>query len=282
MSVDEDRWLAQERDYRRQVNKSYYRREEDFEDIDAYNNYLEEVEEIIEGLVNEKTRPAARARLDKLRAADPALTARNRALFDEDRVALSVAVEREKREAQQRAQQRLQQAQSLAEEQARVKAALEDEVAGGRSVTEAQAELLRRKPPALKAAAAAASMNRATNQGYSYAPTSRAQVRCSLGKAVGRIAARPCARGTNRPLAALSPQLQASQAAESRAQPLHEQKEEGPKFLLPSVLLSREAYEDVPEELEAVCRAGGHRPQACEERYGQEAFDLSGLWFQIS
>jgi hypothetical protein len=62
---------------------------------------------------------------------------------------------------------------------------------------------------------------------------------------------------------------------------VHEQKEEAPKFLLPSVLLSREAYEDVPEELEAVCRAGGHRPQAGEERYQQEAFDLSGLWFQI-
>jgi CDK-activating kinase assembly factor MAT1 len=178
-SADEERWLAQERDYRRQVNKAYYRREEDFQDLNAYNDYLEEVEEIIEGLVNEKTRPAARARLDKLRAADPALTARNRALFDEDRVALSVAVEREKREAQQRAQQRLQQAQSQAEEQARVKAALEDEVAGGKSVTEAQAELLRRKPPPPKPASIPAAVQHVTNQGYSYAPTSLAQVRCT-------------------------------------------------------------------------------------------------------
>jgi len=179
-TLDEERWLALDRDYRRQVRKVYYRREEDFATLDAYNDYLEEVEEVIEGLINEKTRPAARARLDKLKAGDPTLTARNRGRLDEDRNAMSEAVEREKREAQQRAQQRLHEAQAAAEEEARVKAVLQDEVAGGKSVAEAQADLLRRRaaaPPATAAAAAPATAP--TNQGYSYAPTSMAQARSS-------------------------------------------------------------------------------------------------------
>lgn len=171
-TMDEERWLALERDYRRQVNKVYYRRESDFDTLKAYNDYLEEVEEIVEGLVNEKTRPAARAKLDKLKAADPALTARNRALFEEERMAMSLGVERERREAQQRAQQRLHQAQTEAEEQARVKAALQDEVAAGKSVSEAQAELLQRPALATKAAHHAST----TNQGYSYKPMSVVQV----------------------------------------------------------------------------------------------------------
>lgn len=243
-TMDEERWLALERDYRRQVNKVYYRRESDFDTLKAYNDYLEEVEEIVEGLVNEKTRPAARAKLDKLKAADPALTARNRALFEEERMAMSLGVERERREAQQRAQQRLHQAQTEAEEQARVKAALQDEVAAGKSVSEAQAELLQRPALATKAAHHAST----TNQGYSYKPMSV---------------------------------VQAQLANEARAQPLHEHKDEGPKFLQPSVLLVREAYEDIPEELEAVCRAGGHQQQIWNDRYTHEAFDVSGLWLNI-
>ena len=42
--------LAAERDFRREVRRSYYRREEDFPTLRSYNDYLEEVEDPIPGL----------------------------------------------------------------------------------------------------------------------------------------------------------------------------------------------------------------------------------------
>ncbi|EOD05269.1 hypothetical protein EMIHUDRAFT_198892 [Emiliania huxleyi CCMP1516] len=191
MSRDEERWLALERDYRRQVRKAYYRREEDFATLVQYNDYLEEVEEIVAGLVDEKQRPATRARLDKLRAADPSLTAHNRARLDEDRNAMSAAVEAERREAQQRAAQRLQEAKEAAEEEARAKAELQDEVAAGKT------------------------------------------------------------------------------------------REEAPKLMTASAFLPREAYEDAPAEMSAICRAGGHSEKIWRQRYEQEAFGATGLWFEL-
>jgi len=244
MSRDEERWLALERDYRRQVRKAYYRREEDFATLVQYNDYLEEVEEIVAGLVDEKQRPATRARLDKLRAADPSLTAHNRARLDEDRNAMSAAVEAERREAQQRAAQRLQEAKEAAEEEARAKAELQDEVAAGKTVADAQAELERRRAAAPAAAAAGAA---AAGKSYSYVPTA----------------------GPARP------------ADVPRAQPLHEQREEAPKLMTASAFLPREAYEDAPAEMSAICRAGGHSEKIWRQRYEQEAFGATGLWFEL-
>ena len=60
--------LELERDYRRQVRRAYYKREEDFASLKEYNDYLEEVEDIVEGLLNEATRKDTRERLEKLAA----------------------------------------------------------------------------------------------------------------------------------------------------------------------------------------------------------------------
>ena len=87
---------AQELDWRRQVRKAYYLREENFPgDLEKYNDYLEEVEDLIEQLMNERTRAEGKARLEKLRlqqlpdgrrAAEA--TTYNLALLDEEEVAL--------------------------------------------------------------------------------------------------------------------------------------------------------------------------------------------------
>ena len=92
MSRDEERWLALERDYRRQGRKAYYRREEDFATLVQYNDYLEEVEDIVFALLHEETRNAGRAKLDARRVASSEVTARNRAKLEADKRALSESI----------------------------------------------------------------------------------------------------------------------------------------------------------------------------------------------
>ena len=69
MAADGDTSLDLERDFRREVRKAYYRREEDFikegqsgeAALRAYNDYLEEVEDLIEKLLDKRTRAEAQA-----------------------------------------------------------------------------------------------------------------------------------------------------------------------------------------------------------------------------
>ena len=82
--------LELERDYRRQVRRAYYKREEDFGSLQEYNDYLEEVEDIVEGLLNEATRKDTRERLEKLRTASEELTARNLRCSETKRLSPSV------------------------------------------------------------------------------------------------------------------------------------------------------------------------------------------------
>ena len=86
------RALDTERDYRKQVRKAYYKREEDFETLREYNDYLEEVEDIVFLLLNEDTRVSGQAKLDARRVASSETTARNRAKLEADKRALSESI----------------------------------------------------------------------------------------------------------------------------------------------------------------------------------------------
>ena len=92
MLGDAARALETERDYRKQVRKAYYMREEDFATLQEYNDYLEEVEDIVYELLHEETRNAGRAKLDARRVASSEITARNRAKLDADKRALSESI----------------------------------------------------------------------------------------------------------------------------------------------------------------------------------------------
>ena len=139
-----DRQIEIDRDYRRQVRRAYYMREEDFTDVREYNDYLEEVEDIIEQLINEETRAAARARLDKVAAGVKDTTAQNRSKLDSDRRAMTDAIQQERLETQQKAEQRDLAEQAAVEEQLRQRNALLAEVASGKQTTaQAQAQLRR-------------------------------------------------------------------------------------------------------------------------------------------
>ena len=92
MMGDAARALETERDYRKQVRKAYYMREEDFATLREYNDYLEEVEDIVFALLHEETRNAGRAKLDARRVASREVTARNRAKLEADKRALSESI----------------------------------------------------------------------------------------------------------------------------------------------------------------------------------------------
>ena len=59
--MDSNRSIEVDRDFRRQVRRAYYLTRDDFESESLYNDYLEGVEDLIDSLINEETRPAARA-----------------------------------------------------------------------------------------------------------------------------------------------------------------------------------------------------------------------------
>ena len=104
----ESRLLDAERDFRRQVRKAYYRREEDFETLREYNDYLEEVEDVVDLLVRGESR--GREKLDAMRARDSAQTLRSRARLDAERRSLTDEKAREDREGWERTKQRLERA----------------------------------------------------------------------------------------------------------------------------------------------------------------------------
>ena len=139
-----ERFIEIDRDYRKQVRKVYYMREEDFATMREYNDYLEEVEEIIELLINDETRAAARVRLDKLSKAAKAKSSQNHAKLDADQRAMKDAIIREKEEAEEKAEQRDRAAQAAAEAQRKQQIALiEDVAAGKQTAAHAQLELRR-------------------------------------------------------------------------------------------------------------------------------------------
>ena len=59
------------------MRRAWYLRRHDFESDQEYNDYLEQVEDLVDALVNESTRPAARQQLDQLKAKYAAQTAHN-------------------------------------------------------------------------------------------------------------------------------------------------------------------------------------------------------------
>mmetsp|Transcript_17814 Transcript_17814/g.40824 ORF Transcript_17814/g.40824 Transcript_17814/m.40824 type:complete len:245 (-) Transcript_17814:504-1238(-) len=241
MAVDSDAFLDMERSFRREVRKAYYRREADFLSLDAYNDYLEEVETLIMEMLSERTRAAAQARLRKLSKDDRELTARNRALFDDDRRALAERASLEHDDAKRRVEERVRGEQEAAEEQARVKAELLEKIASGKAHAAAAQSLLQQHALAASAAGAASSQS-----------------------GVG---------------ANLAMGLQAQALPQAFVQPLQAVPESnGPKFLMRSRDLKKEAYEDDKVEFAIVCAAGG-LVDSTRKRYRQEAFDERALRF---
>lgn len=95
----DDIQIEREVDIRREVNEIMNLREEDFEELRDYNDFLENVETITYNLVNNIDLKEARAALDKYKAQYQKTTAANAARDKEER-AEAAAIEKEERERQ--------------------------------------------------------------------------------------------------------------------------------------------------------------------------------------
>ena len=265
-----------ELDWRRQVRKAYYLREENFPgDLNRYNDYLEEVEDIVEGLLNEATRKDTRERLEKLRTASEELTARNRARLEGEKRALSDAIAAQTAEAKDRAAERKAAEQQDLELQRQQRQEMQDSIAQGRtSAATAQAEMaLRRKEQQQAAQAAAANKP----QGYQYVPSSQ-------------VRARPARPAPGVPSTHTTPHLRCARAVQAQgqggaggsalAQPLEAVPEERHNGKMQHAwLTAKEEYEADPQRLQDARRAGGFRLDLWQSRYREDAFDAAALLF---
>jgi len=246
----DERSLEVERDYRRQVSKVYYRREEDFESLQAYNDYLEEVEDIIQQLVCEETRSNARQRLDEIRVTAAQQTAHNRLKLDADRRAMADRVRSEIHEKQKMLLQRLQVEQEIAEQKLRERERIQAEVVSGRSTVVAARKILATGTEGLSMRADERPSQEAREE-YKYMPFDASS--------------------------AMQQQQQQQQVARpvsndhSLARPA--------KNMVSSLTAAPELYESDPDQLLKVQLAGGFDPTRWKHRYWAEAFLSDGIGF---
>ena len=255
--MDSNRSIEVDRDFRRQVRRAYYLTRDDFESESLYNDYLEGVEDLIDSLINEETRPAARARLDELRKQHAQQTAKNLALHDAERRQREDDLERQRQEKLQAAQER-RAAELAAEEAARQRRdALQQGIAAGTtSARQARADL--HAQPAAPAAVGATQ----TGAAPSGADAAGARAR---GAPVP-----PAAMGFASSSGAPPPQtlwlVQPIDPAFARAVA-----ERQPKFMQKSVTDTAAPYEADPAQLHRVRVAGGYDAELWRSRYRMEA-----------
>ena len=77
MSTDQERAIDEDRVWRSQVRKAWYLRRHNFETTPNYNDYLEQVEDLVDELVSKQTREEGKKRLEELRKQFSAETAHN-------------------------------------------------------------------------------------------------------------------------------------------------------------------------------------------------------------
>lgn len=95
-----------EKRYRDEILAVYFKCEEDFEDVEEYNEYLMEVEDMVHSLMNDENTPATRAKLAQYKKQYGELSAANRS---RRAVAYRQMQEADERERLEREQRRLEQ-----------------------------------------------------------------------------------------------------------------------------------------------------------------------------
>lgn len=94
----EDEFIEKEVSIRRKVLRDFNLKEEDFESLNDYNKYLEEVEDVIYNLVNNIDVPATNKRIDDFKTGNAAKIAKNRDKLGKDDELIEELLEREKEE----------------------------------------------------------------------------------------------------------------------------------------------------------------------------------------
>ncbi|KAI0273819.1 CDK-activating kinase assembly factor MAT1-domain-containing protein [Gloeopeniophorella convolvens] len=145
----EDLTVEKEVAVRRKIAKEFNKRREDFPDLRAYNDYLQEVEDITFNLINDIDLPETQARIAAYRKENAALTEINQQREEAYAQALKEQEEAERRERQLRAEE-LRRAEEVerdareGERRALIDNLENSNVDAGRLVAQARAEALKR------------------------------------------------------------------------------------------------------------------------------------------
>lgn len=91
-----DSFVEKEVDIRKRILKDYNKKEEDFESLDAYNQYLEDVETIIFNLANDVDVEETKKRIEAYKKENAELIARNRSRKSRDEELIDQLIEEEK------------------------------------------------------------------------------------------------------------------------------------------------------------------------------------------
>lgn len=102
LQIFEDASVEKEVDIRRKILKDYNKREEDFESLRAYNDYLEEVETIIFNLANEVDVEATKRKVDQYRRENKSQIQKGKLKASKDEEYLDEVLEIERTEAEMR------------------------------------------------------------------------------------------------------------------------------------------------------------------------------------
>ena len=252
--------IALDRRWRREVRSVDYRRRSNFASDREYNDYLEEVEDLVEQLVDESTRPAARTKLDNLRGVYAAETLANRMAHDEERRQREDAIDQERYDQQQAALERREAEERAAQAAAKAKRDLQQGITAGTTTVEnARANLAARTAANVESLAADASANADAEK----------ERREDSSRPAGYAAYRPAEGAPSAAQEALAQPIDA-QAAAAKPQAA---------FMLPSVKAEAEAYEADPALVSKVRLAGGYDRELWRVRYRQEALSSQGMHY---
>ena len=124
----EDHLVEKEIDIRKRVLKDFNKREEDFDSLRDYNNYLEEVEEIIFNLTNDIDVKETNERIDAYKKENAKQIIKNRGKLSKDQELIEELIEQERQEKELRNQYFLNEDKEQIKSKARLREDLVDEL----------------------------------------------------------------------------------------------------------------------------------------------------------
>lgn len=105
MQLFENPMVEKEVDIRKRILRDYNKKEEDFASLDEYNNYLEEIEEIICNLTNNIDIIGTNKRIDQYKTANRELILKNKSKVGREEYELEELLEIEKQREEERKRQ---------------------------------------------------------------------------------------------------------------------------------------------------------------------------------
>ncbi|RWS11750.1 ATP-dependent RNA helicase DDX55-like protein [Dinothrombium tinctorium] len=128
LQLFDDSFVEKEIDIRKRILKDFNKLEEDFDSLDEYNDYLEQVERIIYNLANNVDVEATKRRIEQYKKENADTIVRNRSRMSKDAIFIEELLEEEKAQNQWRTQYGVVDEKDISKAKVREKEALVDEL----------------------------------------------------------------------------------------------------------------------------------------------------------